>query len=328
MNMFSEAVKEEGKMREDKQVSAKSNAIRRKAAFFAAAAVIAVAAVSSVFIIRARADGKNIDDEKAGAPDNDMAYITETERGQEETQLNQECTKPSAELTDDYMLRCDGIDIAGSDKKGTVYFRELLGAGGGTSELSLWADGELIWTSDNHVAVSTAHVGQTSYYAVNVDGEKCFMEYTPYVGQGTGTAYYEIFTVDINGKEQLIDKDGVGFILMKKSSGESYFPIDDIVAFAQKAKGYIESGKLLVSTVNGAFEYDNADDKANTLFPYLKFIYPWVYEQAASQKLDLSQYTSLEEALTKLEQGLAVVSEDWDAQIDIMKDRIDDLYRK
>lgn len=311
-------------MRDGKQISAKKNTGRKRMLGFAAA-VTAVTVLSSALIIRAAADGKNIDDDKAAAFDNDTAYITETERGQEETQLNQEYTKPSAELTDDYMLRCDGIDIAGSDKKGTVYFRELSGAGGGTSELSLWVDGELIWTSDEHLPVSTAHVGQTSYYAVDVDGKNCLMEYTPYVGQGTGTAYYEIFTVDLNGKEEVIDRDGVGFILMKKSSGESYFPVDDMIAFAQKTKEYIENGKLLVSTVNGIFEYDNAEDTANTLFPYLKFIYPWIYEQAASQKLDLSQYISLEDALAKLEQGLTAASEDWDAQIDIMKESIGDL---
>ncbi|MBD5157646.1 MAG: hypothetical protein HDT13_08450 [Butyrivibrio sp.] len=101
-----------------------------------------------------------------------------------------------------------------------------------------------------------------------------------------------------------------------------------MIGFARKTEGYIDSGKLLVSTVNGFFEYDNADDKDNALFQYLKYIYPWVYEQAESQSLDLSQYGSLEEMLIKLEQGLRVVSEDWDAQIDIMESRIDDLYRE
>ena len=143
-----------------------------------------------------------------------------------------------------------------------------------------------------------------------------------------GTAHYEIFSVDMNGKEETVDKGGVGFILMKKSNGESCFPVDDMIGFARKTEGYIDSGKLLVSTVNGFFEYDNADDKDNALFPYLKYIYPWVYEQAESQSLDLSQYGSLEEMLIKLEQGLQVVSEDWDAQIDIMESRIDDLYRE
>ncbi|MCM1309209.1 MAG: hypothetical protein NC223_11470 [Butyrivibrio sp.] len=310
-------------MRGDKQVSAKSNVIR-KAVLFAAAAVIAVMAASSVFIIRARADGKNINDKNVGAPDNDTAYTTEAKReNEEETQVKQEY----AELTDDYILRCDDMDIAGSDKKGRVYFCELSGAEGGTSELSLWVDGEMIWTSDNHMAVSTAHVGQTSYYAVKADGKNCFMEYTPYVGQGTGTAYYEVFTVDINGKEELIDRDGVGFILKKKSSGEGYFPIYDMVAFAREAEEYIDGGRLLVSTVNGTFEYDNAYDKANTLFPYLKFIYPWIYEQAALSQLDLSRCSSLEETLVKLEQELPTVSEAWDSQIDIMKSQIDDLCR-
>lgn len=41
----------------------------------------------------------------------------------------------------------------------------------------------MIWTSDSHMAVSTAHIGQTSCYAVEVDGKKCIMEYAPYVGQ-------------------------------------------------------------------------------------------------------------------------------------------------
>lgn len=31
-----------------------------------------------------------------------------------------------------------------------------------------------------------------------------------------GTAHYEIFSVDMNGKEETVDKGVVGFILMKK----------------------------------------------------------------------------------------------------------------
>lgn len=312
-------------MEENKQISTKKNAVRGRIAVFAAV-FVAVAALCSVFIIRARADNKNIDGkDSVSSPDMTSVFTAETEREQQkETQTKPEQTEPSENLADEYMLRFEGVDIEGSDKKGTLYFRELTGAGGGTSELSLWVDGEIIWTSDEHMPVSTAHVGQTSYYAVMVDGKNYIMEYTPYVGQGTGTAYYEIFSVDMNGKEEIFDKDTVGFILMKKSSGEGYFPVKDMLSFAEKVKGYIDNGSLLVSTVGGAFEYDNSADKTNPVFPYLKFIYPWVYEQAALQKLDLDGFSSLEEALGELEKGLRVVTKDWDSQIDAMRKWIDE----
>ncbi len=315
----------EYKMKEDKKISAKKNAVRGR--IFAFAAVFAaVAVLCSVFIIRAKAYNKNVDNEDSvSSPDKTLISTAEKEREQQkETQVKPEQTESSEKLTAEYMLRFEGVDIAGSDKKGKVYFRELTGAGGGTSELSLWADGEEIWTSDEHMPVSAAHVGQTSYYAVRVGGKNYIMEYTPYIGQGTDTAYYEIFSVDMDGNEKVIDKDIIGFIFMKKSSGEGYFPVKYMLDFAEKVKGYIDNGSLLVSTVSGTFEYDNSADKTNPVFPYLKFIYPWVYEQAASQKLDLDGFSSLEEVLEELEKGLRVVPEDWDAQIDVMKKWIEE----
>lgn len=315
-------------MKEDLSITKKP---KHKTGIFVLAAGITAVILGSVLIVRAM-DSREPQEQTVGLftendKERETEKLTEPEQNKETEEVT-ERTEPQTlegQLTDEYMLRYGGVDIAGSDKKGTVYFRELMGAGGGTSELSLWSDGKMIWTSDEHMAVSTAHVGQTSYYAVDADGKKCFMEYTPYVGQGTGTSYYEIFTVDMNGKEKIIDKGCVGFVLMKKSSGDGYFPIGDIAGFADKIRGYIDGGSLLVSTVNGIFEYDNTYDKDNALFPYLKFIYPWVYEQAASQNLDLSRYASLEEALAELEKGLRVMPEDWDAQIDIMIGQINDL---
>lgn len=38
-----------------------------------------------------------------------------------------------------------------------------------------------------------------------------------------GTAHYEIFSVDMNGKEETVDKGVVGFILMKKVTARAVF---------------------------------------------------------------------------------------------------------
>ncbi len=310
-------------MKDDKQFFAKGKIIRKWVFGFAmSAAVVATTVLCSVFIIKANADGKNIDDRNyVSVPDKNSVSIAETEREQEkETQMEQEHTKPSEMLTSEYMLRYDGLDISGSDKKGNVYFREFSGAVGGTSELSIWVDGEMIWTSDSHMAVSTAHVGQTSYYAVEVDGKKYLMEYTPYVGQGMGTPHYEIFSVDKYGNEKIIDEKDVGFILFKKSDGESYFPVDDMLEFSQNVEKHIESGRLLVSTVRGVFDYDNSDAEDNKVYPYLEYIYPWLYENAY---LNINEYDSLEQLLIKFQELLPVRSEDWDGNFENMKKELD-----
>lgn len=200
-------------------------------------------------------------------------FIADTEQNKEtESETEQE------QLSDEYILRYEGVDIAGTDKKGTVYFCEHNKGAGGEGELSLWIDGEQIWRGGNRLGISTAHAGQTSYYAVDYNGRICFMEYNPYVGQGMGTLDYEIFSVDAEGNETTVEKGNIAFDLKDNGAGEIRFPVDGLLSFAETVGGYIAGGSLLVSTVNGAFEYDSSYDKDNEMFPYLKSVYPWVYD--------------------------------------------------
>lgn len=226
-------------------------------------------------------------------------FITEAEQNKEtETATEKE------QLTDEYILCYESIDIDGTDKKGTVYFRELFGIGGGESELSLWIDGEQIWRNDNRLGISTAHVGQTSYYLVDYEGRTYFMEYNPYVGQGLGTLDYEIFSVDANGNETTVEKGDIVFDLKNNGAAEIRFPVDELISFAETVEGYIANGSLIVSTVNGVFEYDNSYDKENEIFPYLKSVYPWIYDEAVLYNINLNECSSLEEVLAKIEEEL------------------------
>lgn len=226
-------------------------------------------------------------------------FITEAEQNKEtETATEKE------QLTDEYILCYESIDIDGTDNKGTVYFRELFGGGGGESELSLWIDGEQIWRNDNRLGISTAHVGQTSYYLVDYEGRTYFMEYNPYVGRGLGTLDYEIFSVDANGNETTVEKGDIVFDLKNNGAAEIRFPVDELLSFAETVEGYIANGSLIVSTVNGVFEYDNSYDKENEIFPYLKSVYPWIYDEAVLYNINLNECSSLEEVLAKIEEGL------------------------
>lgn len=226
-------------------------------------------------------------------------FITEDEQNKEtETATEKE------QLTDEYILCYEGMDIAGTDKKGTVYFRELFGGGGGEGELSLWIEGEQVWRGDNRPGISTAHVGQTSYYAVDYEGRTYFMEYNPYVGQGLGTLDYEIFSVDANGNETTVEKGGIVFDLKDNGAAEIRFPVDELLSFAETVESYIASGSLIVSTVNEVFEYDNSYDKENEIFPYLKSVYPWIYDEAVFYNLNLNECSSLKEVLAKIEEEL------------------------
>ncbi|MBD5157753.1 MAG: hypothetical protein HDT13_08990 [Butyrivibrio sp.] len=226
-------------------------------------------------------------------------FIADTEQNKEtESETEQE------QLSDEYILRYEGVDIAGTDKKGTVYFCEHNKGAGGEGELSLWIDGEQIWRGGNRLGISTAHAGQTSYYAVDYNGRICFMEYNPYVGQGMGTLDYEIFSVDAEGNETTVEKGNIAFDLKDNGAGEIRFPVDGLLSFAETVGGYIAGGSLLVSTVNGAFEYDSSYDKDNEMFPYLKSVYPWVYDEAYFQGLDINSCGSLEQVLIRLRNGL------------------------
>lgn len=300
-------------MRDRLTDSTENNSRRRTAGLWIPAAGTAVLILTAVLIFRLVVDkDENVKAADSGESKEQITELsTESDKERQtefiayaeknkETESAAEQEEGREQLTDEYILRYEGVDIAGTDKKGTVYFCELNKGAGGEGELSLWIDGEQIWRGGNRLGISTAHAGQTSYYAVDYGGRIYFMEYNPYVGQGLGTLDYEIFSVDEEGNETTVEKGGVVFDLKNNGAGEIRFPVDELLSFAEKVGGYIADGSLLVSTVNGVFEYDNSDDRNNGIFPYLKSVYPWVYDEAYFQGIDISECVSLEQVLTMI----------------------------
>lgn len=304
-------------MRDRLTDSTKNTSRRRTAGRWIPAAGAAVLILTAVLIfglvvdkdgnVKAADSGKSQEQitELSAEPDKERQteFIADAEQNKE-TESETEQEEVREQPTDKYILRYEGVDIAGTDKKGTVYFCELNKGAGGEGELSLWIDGEQIWSGGNRLGISTAHAGQTSYYAVDYNGRIYFMEYNPYVGQGMGTLDYEIFSVDADGNETTVEKGGVVFDLKDNGAGEIRFSVDELLLFAENVGGYIADGSLVVSTVNGAFEYDNSYDKDNEIFPYLKSVYPWVYDEAYFYGIDISECSSLEQVLTMIKDRL------------------------
>lgn len=310
-------------MRRDKKDLAKGNMVKRRMCGFAAViAAVAVVVLCSVWITRAKDDNKTTDDrfdhdtstENIENPETRQNRIDSTEKVTEpETQQNP--TNPTEKLTDAYKLLSDEFYIVGENKESKLYFREDIG------ELSLWNHHEeLVWKSDSHQPVALNHPGQRAYYVVTAADSSYLMEYTPYAGQGVGTPHYEIFSIDEHGNEKIFDEGEIGFLLFKKSDGQSCFPIDDILGFYEKVKGYMENGKLLISTVQWSYDYAGPD--RDNHFRYLEYIYPWIYETVGLENLDLNQYDSLEQVLIDVEKGLPVRAEEWDMNFENMEKEI------
>ena len=111
------------------------------------------------------------------------------------------------------------------------------------------ADGELLWSQ----IAAEAHMGWTSLFALELDGQDCLLRYNPYMGQGFCTYAYEIFSLSKSGEEQVLRENRVEFDINFGSPLHQGFDAAAIAAFLEDIHGYLDQSTLLLSTDGGTY---------------------------------------------------------------------------
>ena len=101
-----------------------------------------------------------------------------------------------------------------------------------------------LWRQDAH----WSHMGWTSIFALELDGQDYLLRYNPYMGQGWATYYYQIFSLNESGEEVLLKVDNVAFDVNFGSPVHMDFDPAKIAAFLEEVHGYLDESQLLLST--------------------------------------------------------------------------------
>ncbi len=138
----------------------------------------------------------------------------------------------------------------------------------------LWvttADGELLWNQE----AAEAHVGWTSLFALEVGDQDYLLRYDPYMGQGSATYAYQIFSLDETGAEQVLRENNVDFDINFGSPYHEGFDAAALADFLEEVHGYLDQSTLLLSTEGGKFctggsgaEFRLDTDLLDSLCPY------------------------------------------------------------
>lgn len=113
-------------------------------------------------------------------------------------------------------------------------------------------DGTLLWEQ----VAAESHVGWTSLFALKLDGQDYLLQYNPYMSQGFATYHYQIFSLDEEGEEVLLQENSVEFDINFGSPIHGVFDPAAIADFLWEAKGLLADSWLLLSTENGEFSSD------------------------------------------------------------------------
>ena len=109
--------------------------------------------------------------------------------------------------------------------------------------------GELLWSQD----AAETHMGWTSLFALEWEGEDCLLRYNPYMGQGYCTFAYELFSLSEAGEEQVLQARSVEFDINFGSPHHQGFDAAAIAAFLEEVHGCLAESTLLLSTDGGTF---------------------------------------------------------------------------
>lgn len=111
-------------------------------------------------------------------------------------------------------------------------------------------NGSILWSQADF---SDSHAGWSSLFACQVDGRDCLLRYDPWIGQGLGSYFYELFTLNAEGKEVPIRKNRVEFDI----SGAEILDFNPgaIAAFLEEVHGYLAGSTLLLSTQGGIVRF-------------------------------------------------------------------------
>ena len=97
---------------------------------------------------------------------------------------------------------------------------------------------------------ATPHVGWTSYYLCQVDGEDYLLQYTPYMSGGGCYYTYKLFYLAPGGGEVVVRENDLEFdlIFAPEFADQHHFDPEAIAAFMSEINGLLERSELLVNT--------------------------------------------------------------------------------
>lgn len=102
-------------------------------------------------------------------------------------------------------------------------------------------DGEKLFEFED---MSRSHAGMTTYAHAVIDGKDCVLQYSPYLGGGTFSIGYRLYTIDEDGV-RLAEEDG--FMIGLIGAGESA-DVNNCAAVIGRANELWKSSKLIVTT--------------------------------------------------------------------------------
>ena len=111
-------------------------------------------------------------------------------------------------------------------------------------EVQVYEKGQQLWRQDAH----WSHMGWTSIFALELDGQDYLLRYNPYMGQGLATYHYQIFSLNEFGEEVLLKENNVAFDVNFGSPVHMDFDPAKIAAFLEEVHGYLDESHLLLST--------------------------------------------------------------------------------
>lgn len=245
-------------------------------------------------------------------------------------------------LTAEYELIYEGVNVFTSGTTGTyfkyknicvdLYMRRLQEDTGEYVELSLWSDQKKIWHTVDHKSVYDGYFAEDDYlfwwedsehlaperrlcyYVVPIDGNVYLMRYCVETASSVVTMSYKVFGIDSmidsshydRGYEIPFDAGSITVYLVSDSAVDPAvsFPVDEMTAFADTVKGYMENGYLAASTLHGVFEFSNSADRDNPVSSYLYDIFPWIPEMAAQYDINTEGIRSPKKLLTAIQKAL------------------------
>ncbi len=237
--------------------------------------------------------------------------------------------EPELVLTADYELIYEGINLFDfatqysyfkyKDTYADLYMRWLQDDTGDAIELSLWSGQKKIWNTVNSDLIEdcslfwqekSCHLTLEQglcYYVVELDGTVYLMRYSVETAADAVTMSYKVFGIDPSGGyEGPLDVGSISIYLVSDSAvaPEVSFPIEQMSAFADTVKAYMENGKLVASTLHGGFEFGVSADRDNPVSPYLYDIFPWMSELVTKYGVNTKDVHSAQRMFTALRNAL------------------------
>lgn len=112
--------------------------------------------------------------------------------------------------------------------------------------LRLMEDGEIIWTD----CAATAHAGWNNLFALEIDGQDYLLRYIPSMGQGMGSYFFSLFSLDAQGGEVPLRENLVSFDIWFDRPGFEGFDTVALAAFLAEVHGYLAESEVLFATQN------------------------------------------------------------------------------